>query len=314
MNFEIVKDQNRILQALSTEQFEVLHNLLLSLATKQTATDGTPLPITGPDAGIAAMPNEPAFEGYVDARTKISPYVPRPMPDDVSAALKKLKSDNKLIQILRNWLLDSDSDANHNILWLLSPSALKLSAIVYSASREASHPVLAYSCRQLDDAGADIPTRTTFTQMLYSFLDALLGSLQQSKDAKQRIDASLFQALDGTFATAASAITLTGNLLDNLPTACVCVIDNFQRLDVVGDPQVKSLVKDFLGLFKVDAGRAGANYQGRHKLLLTTKGLTEMLVDMGANGEVERCKTDDRIDKGRYAVWEEMRTAVKAGK
>jgi hypothetical protein len=292
--------------------FEIIKDMVRAVLVKQDANHAQLFPFVGPDAGVAAMQQPATFAEYEKARTKISPYVPRVMTDQASAALKKLRGDHKLIDTLRKWLLESD-EKEKNCLWLLQPPATQMSAIMYDVGTTLKRPILAYSCRQLDENGQDIATRTLFTQLLYAFLDSLLGYLADAKDARQRIDAAGFAQLNGEFSSAPQAITLLGNLLDNVPKACVCIIDNFERLDVSGDPQVTSLLKDFMGLFRQDAGRAYAHFQGRHKLCLTTKGPTSLLADITRVGDLEQLKTGDHIiDRGRYLVWEELKTASEA--
>jgi hypothetical protein len=295
LNFEIIKDMINNQSRQSARQ----HDEVMML------------PVMGPAEGIARPEEPPPFEGYVAAQAVISAYAPRLMMNATAASLKKLRVGPKMVEALRNWLLHSDTEGA-NCLWLLSRSSASFSAIAYDVAIGIKLPVLAYSCRQLDEQGNEIATRTLFTQMLYAFLDSLLIYLSTSKEARTRIDSSIVCRLNGDFSSAEPAITMLANLLDNVPVACVCIIDNFHRLDVEDDPQTTSLLKDFLGVFRQDAGRTSSHFSGRHKLLLTTRGPSDLLAALEEEGNIERLSTDAQIDKGKYLVWQELETAAKA--
>ena len=252
------------------------------------------------------MPDPTITAELEAARITISPYVPRVRTEATSTELQKLRGSYKLVDTLRNWLADSN-DKETTILWLQSQSAVKLSAIMYDAGKGLKMPVLAYSCRQLAENSKDIPAKTLFVQMLYAFLDALLEYLKDSNEVTNLIDAADFANLKGDFDTAAQAIVLLGKLLGNTPRICVCIIDNFERLD---KPDLKPLLKDFLGLFQHAVDGAPAQEHGCHKLCLTTRGSTGLLSDMSK--KLKTLKTDDHLGKEQYRIWEEFNSGSQA--
>ena len=60
-----------------------------------------------------------------------------------------------------------------------------------------------------------------------------------------------------------------------------------------------------------DSHRTYANFQGRHKLCLTTRGPTGLLADLSMAEEMEQLETEGHLDEGGYWVWEEVKTPLQ---
>ncbi len=263
---------------------------------------------------VAGAPDD--YTGYTTARQQLAPFVPATLPDTISKPLKRLRVSNKLRVTVKTWLTNIDSGSSQsNILWLLeNPVSTQCSAILYSVVAALDRPILSFSCSHVDiKANTDIAPEALLRNMVYSFLHTLLTYLDTHlPDVRQRIDASSFSSLDGSTSSIPTALMLLGNLLDNLPTSCVVIIDNAQFLD---KDALKTDLLELFALFGRRPNRAFASFEGAHKLLLTTRGLAGVLAEMGREGRLTRLKTGAEVlESGGYILWEELRMGVEGMK
>jgi hypothetical protein len=270
------------------------------------------LSVSGPDVGVNQV-TMTSFSGYADAKAVVQAYVPRIRSEETDITLKKLKVDNELIRTLRKWLVDSDDPQEQNTLWLIGDKATYISALVFDAcsNKGPQSPVLAFSCRQLDEKGADLSAETLLLHLVYTWLNGLLHILIATPNPPKRINQPGFQRLDGTPKTLELAIDLLGNLLDELSVPCVALIDHFKYLDRQVSPEYKSRLTQLTALFGRRPGRSVAQHPGRHRFLVTTQGPTGYLADMSGDRTLGKIKVDDHIGKGQNVAWEQLQ-AIRA--
>ena len=106
-----------------------------------------------------------------------------------------------------------------------------------------------------------------------------------------------------------TAITLLGNLLDNLPTSCIVIIDNSQFLD---KPAVKPHLREFFNLFGRRPNRTYASFEGSHKLLLTSKGFPGVLANLSSEKRLTQFNTENQVvQSAGYILWEDVKSTVE---
>ena len=260
------------------------------------------------------------YTGYTTALQQVAPFVTPAVPDSLSASLKRLKVQHGLHSTTKKWLTSLDSSSpQSNILWLYdNPLSIQSSAFIYTALSEIDRPVLSYSCSHLSTANktGTIPPDARLSYMIYSFLGILLTYLDTHlPTVRQRIDAPAFESLDGSPNSIPLAITLLGNLLDNLPCPCTVIIDNFEH---IGKALNSSYLRDFFELFSRRPDRQFASFEGSHKLLVTTPGPWPMLSEMRGAKKLTGLGTREqgiREDgSGGYVFWEEIRDVIEGMK
>jgi hypothetical protein len=297
----------------------VLEHKLAALTSTMTTSQPSSDPSnTTLSRASTLLPNDPEdYTGYLTALQQISPFVPAFIANIIASSLRRLKCSFKLHSALKAFLTNLDSASlQSNTLWLLdSPSCTQISSILFSVHTQLDRPVLAFSCSHISPSGQDISPETILTNLLYHFLYSLLLYLNThlSTLPNRRIDASGFAQLDGSPTSIPVAITLLSNLLDDLPCPALCIIDNFQQLD---KPANQKNLEELFTLFSRQTNRAYASFEGAHKLLVTTRGGTGMLLDMVRDKKVVMVRTGNEVGVGgragmRYEVWEEVKGMVE---
>ena len=120
-----------------------------------------------------------------------------------------------------------------------------------------------------------IPPDALLRNLLYSCLGGLFRYLDTNlPEVRKCIDVGALNCLDWSTTSIDAAIKLLGNLLSNLSTSCIMIIDKFQFLD---KPAIKPHFLAFVNLFGLHDQEAEASFKGDHKLLLTSAGLPSVL-------------------------------------
>jgi hypothetical protein len=301
----------------------IVHNMQTNSAqqalTVPTATHpGEP---TSLSRASTLVPSPDDYTAYTTASDQLFPFLPPPpTPTTLAASLKRLRVTHKLRLPIKTFLTTFYSASTQsNILWLLDhPGSTQVSAIFHSVLTSLDKPVLSFSASHIDPSNKslDLSPITILVHAIYTFLHQLLNYLTaHAAEVRQRIDAPAFASLDGTITTLPTAITLLGNLLDNLPGPCIIILDNMQFLD---KDALQPQLKEFYALFARRPDRSFATYDGTHKLMMTTRGISAGLSDMGMGKELTRCTTKTEVippgNGGGYVLWEEVKSTVEGWK
>ena len=189
-----------------------------------------------------------------------------------------------------------------------------MSAILYDTGKSARVPVIAFHCTQWDIDGTSISSKEMLKNLALTLSYQILELLEKLPGTRQMTDCLSVAELANrsTFSTPTTAIKLLEKVLDKLPCECICLVDGFQNLESNGD-QIQEDLKQFLAAFGCQNEAAVPKLSTGHKLLVTTPGWTEMLVDLCENGQITQQPCEEHILRtGVHVLSMELKAILNA--
>jgi len=239
--------------------------------------------------------------------TMIAHHVPQRRADPTAYKKRVLKVEYRLQNVFSDWFNNSDA-SGLNLLWLCGDAALNLSSTVLEVRRELKMPVIHYCCHRFDEHGGDIRPDQLLQELTYSYLHQLLSCLVEIPAA---LDVSAYQKLDGSHASIPLAVELIGELLGIVPKRCVCIIDNFERLEdgklEGSSDKYEESLKRLLTVTRKHEGKSATAVPSVHRPMLTTRGRPAMLIDGVRDRQVTLVDVAKHVNRGRYDFQVEVR-------
>lgn len=206
-------------------------------------------------------------------------------------------ADGLLIHSLQQWLSAEESQN----LWIVGPPDICTpSGMATVASRiidtvqasEIPVPVVFHFCKRPSFDDEVFPTQTqeeaAMVWLVYSLITQLVGFLAPEIDRRMDLSQERLSRLDGTTASWSTSLEILEELLLFAPALLFCIIDGLNRFDLA---KGSKMCKEFLRTLRNSQRIAGRNGKVL-KILLTTSGLSDALVDEIPNSERHFAKVD----------------------
>ena len=180
-------------------------------------------------------------------------------------------------------LLDKTQKWIHNpqleVLWIDEPqgdgnrSVSPICSGLYDAAQSENIPVIFHWCsRKFTKAGLRVTKLDMLIELTYSLLCQLQNCLNSCIPTRTPVNQQRFDTLDRSPATIATAISVLKDLWAAMPMRWFCIIDGFNVLEDVTDPDLRTYIEALLDVLCPKNNEGGAGKQHNTKTLITTGG------------------------------------------